>query len=59
MAADTDENWLNRSPQVMLNTFHWFQVEGFDLIREDLLAVSVDNPILAEGVRSEHRRCYM
>ena len=25
MAMDMDERWVRRSPQVMLDTFHWFQ----------------------------------
>lgn len=34
---DTDERWVNRSPQEMRETFHWFRGEGFDLIVDDLL----------------------
>jgi adenylylsulfate kinase-like enzyme len=26
-AMDMDERWLNRSPQTMLESFHWFQGE--------------------------------
>src|SRR5688572_8068967 len=36
-AMDMDERWLLRSPEVMLETFHWFRGEGFGLIVEDLL----------------------
>jgi len=36
-AMDMDERWLNRSPETMLETFHWFRGEGFGLIVEDLL----------------------
>src|SRR5256714_14037346 len=36
-AMDMDERWVNRSPETMLDTFHWFRGEGFDLIVEDLL----------------------
>ena len=32
-----DQRWVDRSPQTMLETFHWFQGEGFGLIIEDLL----------------------
>jgi len=31
-----DERWVDRSSQTMLETFHWFRGEGFDLIIEDL-----------------------
>jgi hypothetical protein len=51
MAMDMDERWLNRSPSVMLETFHGFQGEGFELIVDDLLALPSDPPILAEGFR--------
>ena len=34
---DMDERWVNRSPETMLETFHWFHGEGFDLIVDDLL----------------------
>ncbi|GAA1793263.1 hypothetical protein GCM10009682_13920 [Luedemannella flava] len=36
-----DERWADRSPQVMLETFHWYRGEGFDLIVEDLSALPV------------------
>jgi hypothetical protein len=51
LAMDIDERWLNRSPSVMLETFHGFQGEGFELIVEDLLALPSEPPILAEGFR--------
>jgi 2-phosphoglycerate kinase len=51
LAMDMDERWLNRSPSVMLETFHAFRGEGFELIIEDLLALPSDPPILAEGFR--------
>src|SRR5262249_974099 len=34
-----DQRWVDRSPQTMLETFHWFRGEGFGLIIEDLLAL--------------------
>ena len=49
MAMDMDERWVNRSPAVMLETFHGFQGEGFDLVLEDLRALPPDPPVLAEG----------
>ena len=48
---DMDERWLNRSPEVMLETFHWFRGEAFDLIMEDLFELPTDRPILVEGFR--------
>ncbi len=48
---DMDERWVNRSPQAMLETFHWFRGEGFDLIVDDLLALPTDSPVIAEGLR--------
>jgi hypothetical protein len=51
LAMDMDERWLDRSPQVMLETFHGFQGEGFELIVEDLLALPSEPPVLAEGFR--------
>ena len=47
---DMDQRWLNRSPDVMLETFHWFAGEGFGPIVEDLLAPP-GQPVLAEGFR--------
>ena len=38
MAMDMDERWVRRSPEVMLDTFHWFRGEGFGLIVDDLRA---------------------
>jgi hypothetical protein len=46
-----DERWVNRSPQTMLETFHWFRGEGFGLIVEDLLGLPPDQGVIAEGFR--------
>jgi 2-phosphoglycerate kinase len=46
-----DERWVNRSPQDMLDSFHWFRGEGFGLIVEDLVALPSDRPIVVEGFR--------
>jgi hypothetical protein len=46
-----DQRWVNRSPQTMLETFHWFRGEGFGLIIEDLLALPRDQGVIAEGFR--------
>ncbi len=49
LAMDMDERWLNRSPRVMLSTFHGFQGEQFDLLVDDLLALPRKPPVLVEG----------
>jgi hypothetical protein len=51
MAMDMDERWVNRSPDVMLETFHWFHGEGFGLIVEDLLRLPREPCIVVEGFR--------
>lgn len=51
MAMDMDERWVSRSPQVMLETFHWFRGEGFRLIVEDLLSYPAQQGVIAEGFR--------
>jgi len=51
MAMDVDERWLNRTPQVMLETFHWFNGEGFDLIIKDLARLTRETGIITEGFR--------
>lgn len=51
MAMDPDERWVNRSPHVMLETFHWFRGEGFRLIIEDLLQLPKEAGVIAEGFR--------
>lgn len=48
---DMDERWLLRSPEVMLETFHWFRGEGFGLIVEDLLALPDTTTVVVEGFR--------
>jgi hypothetical protein len=51
MDMDMNERWLNRSPKTMLETFHWFQGEGFDFIIEDLLRLPLDAGVIVEGFR--------
>lgn len=51
VAMSMDERWVNRSPETMLDTFHWFRGEAFDLIVEDLLAMPTATPVIAEGFR--------
>ncbi len=50
-AMGKDERWLNRSPQTMLESFHWFQGELFDLVVEDLLRLPAEPRVIAEGFR--------
>ena len=50
-AMDMDERWLNRSPEVMLETFHWFRGEGFGLIVDDLLRLPHEPTVIVEGFR--------
>lgn len=50
-AMHMDERWVNRSPSVMLETFHGFQGEMFEFIVDDLLPLPADPPIVAEGFR--------
>jgi hypothetical protein len=49
-AMDMDQRWCRRSPEQMLETFHWFCGEGFQLIVEDLLRRPRE-PVLVEGFR--------
>ena len=51
MAMDMDERWMNRTPQTMLETFHWFRGEGFNLIVEDLLRLPREPRVIVEGFR--------
>jgi len=50
-AMTMDERWLARPPQVMVDTFHWFRGESFDLIIEDLLRLPEERVVLVEGFR--------
>ncbi|QHC26967.1 hypothetical protein GR130_16835 [Streptomyces sp. GS7] len=51
IAMDMDERWVNRSPETMLETFHWFRGEGFALILEDLLRLPQEPCVVVEGFR--------
>jgi 2-phosphoglycerate kinase len=51
MAMNMDERWVHRSPQSMLETFHWFNGEGFDMIVEDLLNRPTGRGVIVEGFR--------
>ncbi|MFJ7181704.1 hypothetical protein ACIQXA_36315 [Streptomyces massasporeus] len=48
MDMDMDERWIDRSPETMLETFHWFRGEAFDLIVEDLARVPAGTPVVVE-----------
>jgi 2-phosphoglycerate kinase len=48
---DMDERWLLRSPQAMLDSFHWFHGELFSLIIEDLVRLPPEPGVIAEGFR--------
>ena len=53
-AMNMDERWVSRSPETMLETFHWFRGEGFGLIVEDLLRLREPGSgpgVIAEGFR--------
>ena len=50
-AMDMDERWVNRSPETMLESFHWFQGELFGLIVQDLLRLPAEPGVIAEGFR--------
>lgn len=51
LAMDMDERWMRRSPDVMLDTFHWFRGECFGLIVDDLLRLPRGTPVVVEGFR--------
>lgn len=50
-AMDMDQRWVERTPAAMLETFHWFQGEGFELIVEDLVGQPQAPPTIIEGFR--------
>ena len=51
IAMDMDQRWLTRSPETMLETFHWYRGEGFGLIVEDLLGLPSEPGVVVEGFR--------
>lgn len=52
MTMSMDERWLGEPPEVMLETFHWFRGEAFELIVEDLLSmVPSESGVITEGFR--------
>jgi hypothetical protein len=51
MAMDMDQRWVNRSPEDMLETFHWFRGEGFSMIIEDILRLPDEPGVIVDGFR--------
>jgi 2-phosphoglycerate kinase len=51
IAMDMDQRWLSRPVEAMLETFHWYRGEGFELIVADLLERPRDRGVIAEGFR--------
>jgi hypothetical protein len=51
MDMGMDERWVNRPPETMLETFHWFRGEGFHMVVEDLLGLPRERGVIAEGFR--------
>jgi 2-phosphoglycerate kinase len=51
LAMDMDERWVNRTPETMIETFHWFRGEGFNFIIEDLLRLPREPGVIVEGFR--------
>lgn len=48
---DMDQRWASRSPQTMLDTFHWFHGELFQPIIDDLMNLPAQPGVIAEGFR--------
>ncbi|QTE28539.1 nucleoside/nucleotide kinase family protein [Pengzhenrongella sicca] len=51
VAMDMDERWVNRSPQTMLETFHWFRGECFAEVIDELVHLPPAPGVIAEGFR--------
>jgi hypothetical protein len=51
MNMTMDERWVDRPPDTMLDTFHWYRGEAFELIVEDLLQLPLGSGVVAEGFR--------
>ncbi|XVV17445.1 shikimate kinase [Actinoplanes sp. CA-131856] len=50
-AMTMDQRWVERSPRVMLDTFHWYRGEAFEQIIDDLRRLPAEPAIVAEGFR--------
>lgn len=51
MSMEMDQRWVSRSPEEMLETFHWFSGECFSMIVEDVLRLTNEGGVLVEGFR--------
>jgi cytidylate kinase len=51
LAMSMDQRWVDRTPETMLDTFHWYRGEGFGLIVEDLLRLPPQPRVVVEGFR--------
>lgn len=51
LAMSPDERWVDRPPREMLETFHWYAGEGFDLVVENVAAMGPGPVVVVEGFR--------
>jgi 2-phosphoglycerate kinase len=51
LAMDLDERWVRRSPETMLETFHWFHGECCDAIVADVARLARTRGVVVEGFR--------
>ena len=51
MAMNMDQRWVERSPEAMLETLHWFRGEGFNMIIEDILNLPKESGVVVDGFR--------
>lgn len=51
MTMDMDARWVTRTPETMLDTFPWFQGEGFDMIIDDIVRPAREPRVIVEGFR--------
>ncbi|MEO1058994.1 MAG: hypothetical protein AAFY28_18965 [Actinomycetota bacterium] len=51
LAMTMDQRWVERSTLEMLESFHWFAGEGFDLVVDDLVTRRQHGAVVAEGFR--------
>jgi 2-phosphoglycerate kinase len=46
-----DERWLAQTPRDMLETFHWFRGECFEMVVDDVRTIAARGGVLVEGFR--------
>jgi 2-phosphoglycerate kinase len=51
VAMSMDQRWVDRSPETMLETFHWFRGEGFSMIVDDILDLPKQPGVVVDGFR--------